>query len=122
VWGIDFNITGYLPASQAMGTVTYQPLLLGGGGGGSTGSNPATNLTRFMDDNGVFIEDAEVLSVDKIVKLLFHKGAHFTILGGIGSTVIIKAVEKGKEPEAPKNSQIIGQAYNLEPDGATFKE
>jgi hypothetical protein len=119
VLGIDFNVKVYLPASQAMGTVTYQPLLLGGGGG-STGPNPATNLTRFMDDNGVFIEDAEALSVDKIVKLFFHKGTRFTIPGGIGSTVIIKAVEKGKEPEAPKNAQIIGQAYNLEPDGATF--
>jgi hypothetical protein len=73
-----------------------------------------------MDDAGVFIEDAEALSIDKIVKLLFHKGTRFAIPGGIGSTVIIKAVEKGKEQEAPKNAQIIGQAYNLEPEGANF--
>jgi hypothetical protein len=117
--GITLDFTSSFPSSQAMGSVTYQPLLLGGGGG-STGPNPATNLTRFMDDAGVFIEDAEALSIDKMVKLLFHKGTRFAIPGGIGSTVIIKAVEKGKEPEAPKNAQIIGQAYNLEPDGATF--
>jgi hypothetical protein len=118
VLGIWITITGYLPASQVMGSVTYQPVM--GGGGGSTGPNPATNLTRFMDDTGVFIEDAEALSVDKIVKLLFHKGTRFAIPGGIGSTVIIKAVEKGKEPETSENLQIVGQAYNLEPEGATF--
>ncbi|MDO9332956.1 MAG: hypothetical protein Q7T57_00315, partial [Dehalococcoidales bacterium] len=94
--------------------------LLGGGGGGSTGPNPATNLTRFMDDSGVFIEDAEALSVDKMVKLLFPQGTRFTVSGGVGNSVIIKAVEKGKEPEAPNNAQIIGQAYNLEPAGASF--
>ncbi len=116
----DISIIGYLPASQVMGTVTYQPLLLGGGGGGSTGPNPATNLTRFMDDSGVFIEDAEALSVDKMVKLLFPQGTRFTVSGGVGNSVIIKAVEKGKEPEAPNNAQIIGQAYNLEPAGASF--
>ena len=41
VLGIWIPVTGYLPPSQVMGTVTYQPSVLGGGGGGSTGPNPA---------------------------------------------------------------------------------
>lgn len=115
---IWISVREFLPSSQPMGSVTYQSVT--GGGVGSTESNPATNLVQFMDENGMFLEDTQVQSVDKTMKLIFPQGTRFTIPGGIGSTVIIKQVEKGAEPEAPRNYQIIGQAYEIEPDEANF--
>lgn len=118
VLGIWITVTGYLPASQPIGQITYQPPI--SGGGGSTTTSPVTNLTQFMDDNGIFLEDAQAQSIDKTVKLIFSKGTYFTVLEGIGSTVTIESVEEQEEPETPENCLLIGQSYNIRPEGANF--
>lgn len=118
VLGIWISVTGYLPSYQSMGTVTYQHDV--GGGSGSTGANPVINLTQFMDESGVFIEDIRISSIDKIVELQFSTGTRFAIPGGIGDSVSIKSVEEGREPATTESNQIIGLAYNIEPEGASF--
>ena len=77
--GIWLPATAFLPASQAMGSVTYAPTggaSSGGGiGGGSSGGGLAglTSLTEYITEEGRFTQDVTATSEDKKIKLSIPK-------------------------------------------------
>jgi hypothetical protein len=91
----------------------------GGGGGGVVGEKRITGLMRSIAESGRLIEDVEALSVDMNARLYLAKD---TIAknraGSFLSSIIIE--ELVDSPKAPANTEIVGDVYDMWPDGTTF--
>jgi len=131
VW---ISVTKYLPTSETGGIVTYRST--GGGGGGGGGSSEeesedvslspepvvsphATDVSAMVDIDGIFTEKVFVKSTDGKCELTINGGT--SGLDREGNPLTWIAVTDMKDGPAPsKNYHLIGLAYDLEPDGATF--
>ena len=125
VLAITIDIAGYLPSSQAVGTVTYSPTNGSGAGGGIVASGPSkpepiTDLTKLTNADGELLQDVFAKSVDGMLMLTIPKGTRFTVEGANGSGIVILEVEKGTETRTSEGQVVIGKAYNLGPEGAIF--
>ncbi len=119
------DVTSYLPSSQIVGSVTYVSASAGNGGGGAGGAGGGgelpgvTNVIDFITESGRFTEDVTAESEDAKVKLNISKNTIGKKKGGQPlRTITIIEMEDPSAP--PENSEIIGLAYDLSPDGATF--
>ena len=93
----------------------------GGGGGGSLVSPQDLPVIRGAqtDAQGVVRQDVELTSVDRAVSALVPAGTTALRAGGTPLTTI--TVQRLTSlPSAPPNQNVIGLAYDLRPDGATF--
>jgi hypothetical protein len=89
-----------------------------GGGGAPTGPG-ITSLTTYTNSEGLFALVAAADSDDGKAVLSFTKGVLAKAKDGTGlKSVSILPVDD--PPAAPKNSKMIGLAYELGPTGASF--
>jgi hypothetical protein len=123
----------YVWANIAKGELTGSPVAFGGavapapvgGGGGAPPSPPApppgtTDLSGFISVYGIFIASVIAESEDGLCYLTIEVGTKGLTIGK-GPLSIITIVEV-EEPSIslPEDAYIIGPAYDLGPDGATF--
>ncbi len=131
ILGIWFDITSYLPSSQIAGSVTCVPGSTGvGGGGGGGGGIPTppeaslplgtTDLSSFIGANGIFTKTVVAVSANDTCKLSISEGTRGLTLEGTALARLV-IVEAKDPPTPPKNSKVIGTAYELTPSGATFE-
>ena len=105
-------------------TVTTPTPPPGGGGGLSPPPAPplppgTTDVSSFVSADGTFTATIVIESADGECGLTINEGT--TGLSGEGDPLAEIAVTKMQDPPAPpENSHIIGLAYDLGPDGATF--
>ncbi|MFC1950557.1 hypothetical protein ACFLWD_02705 [Chloroflexota bacterium] len=91
----------------------------GGGGGGGIIAESDSNLSDYIDENGIFIQDIITESEDGKCELnIGEDTTGFTEDGESLSELNI--VEKVNPPTPPADASIIGLVYNLGPNGATF--
>lgn len=118
------DITGSLPSSMAMGTITYQSTGSGGGssgGGGSFGASDSNKLAKYINaTTGTVTQDVVIESVDSKVKLTINENT--LARSPMGSPLLdISITAKDNPPPAPDNLKAIGFAYEFSPAGATFE-
>lgn len=97
----------------------------GGGGGGGGGGVPTitTNLfgtqnTFRTDDQGLLLDPITATSQDGNMTITIHTGT--TCLDKDGNRLTSLTAESVSPPAPPTDTSIIGLAYDLRPDGATF--
>lgn len=100
-------------------TLTAAAAPVSGVGAEPTLGPSVTNISDSINAQGVFIEDVTVESLDSVIELniatnTVGKTADGKPLSEITITRILAP------PDPPANTNIIGIAYDLEPDGATF--
>ncbi|MFQ5996001.1 MAG: CARDB domain-containing protein [Dehalococcoidales bacterium] len=89
---------------------------------GEAGAPPPPDLTLLgnkIDAQGVMTNDVTAKSGDGACQLTITKGTEALDRFGEPLTGIIMATMK-EPPEAPADSSLVSNVYNLEPDGATF--
>jgi len=127
VLGIAIPVTEYLPSSQTMGSVTYTAPGVGVGGFGPspppTTEEVKTNLfgtevSSPISPSGEILETIEATSEDGMLTLTVHEGT--IALDKDDNPLISLEAEVDTSPPPPKDTSIIGLAYNFGPDGATF--
>ena len=117
-------VTGFLPSSKTMGSVTYGSdssggSSSGGGGGGGGGVAGLTSLLQSITQEGRFTEDVTAESGDRKVKLFIPKGT--TGKNRMGSLLTSIRIQETEERPTPTiNAQIVGLVYDIQPSGATF--
>jgi len=116
------DVTSYLPPSQAISSVTYVALD-GGGGGGGGGIivEPDNGLLNYIDEDGVFTDDVTIESEDGDCWVTIDEDTTgLTEDGDPLSEISVAQIEE--PPPLPEDSpvSVIGLAYDIEPDGATF--
>ncbi|MDD5288094.1 MAG: hypothetical protein PHY28_03145 [Dehalococcoidales bacterium] len=134
---LTYDAKGLLPPGElekAMGTVGYGVAVPAGGGGGVGGggaggggtvvsqSEPITYLTKLVNLDGTLKEAAEAKSLDGKAVLNLPKGVKLTENGEIITAILMMEVKKENEPEPPKDSFIIGKAYDFRPNGLIFSQ
>jgi hypothetical protein len=86
---------------------------------GTPTSSPV-DVTDFRDDEGWFLEDIQLITADELVTLKIDKGTTAVTEEDTPlETIQMKPLE-GFTPEPPEDKDIIGLAYELLPEGATF--
>ncbi len=112
------DVTSLLPASQALGSVTY---IADGVGGGGIIVDPDGDLSEYVNEDGVFTADITVESEDGECWLTIEAG--ITGLTEDGDPLSgITVVEMEAPPPLPEDfpANVIGLTYDIGPDGATF--
>ncbi len=101
------------------------PAPVGGGGGGGLWPSPAApppgtiDLSGFINVYGIFTASVIAESEDGLCYLTIEVGTKGLTIGkGPLSTITIVEVEE--PPTLPEDAYIIGLAYDLGPNGATF--
>ena len=114
-------VTSFLPASQEMGSVTYVAAV-GGGGGGGIIIEPGGGLLDYVDEDGVFTADVTAESEDGKCWITIDEGIIGLTEDGEPLSEI-SIVEVAELPPLPEDFQasVIGLAYDVELDGATFE-
>ena len=118
-----FDVTSWLPSSEPMGSVTYTADGGGGGGGGGGGIviESDNGILDYIDEDGVFTDDITAESEDSQCLITIVEG---TIgLDEDGDPLSeLNVVEVEELPSAPADfpAEVIGSAYDIGPDGATF--
>ena len=117
VW---LDVTSYLPSSQAISSVTYVALD-GDGAGGGIIVGPDKDLLNYIDEDGVFTDDVTIESEDGDCWVTIGEGITGLTEDGDPLTEI-SIVQIEEPPPLPEDSpaSVIGLAYDIEPDGATF--
>jgi hypothetical protein len=114
VTSFSITVTSYLPSSEAMGSVTHvadedEDIV--------TGSS--FDLYGYTDEHGIFTGDFIFQSDDGMCQLDIDKGTvGLTEDGEPLSEITITEMEE--PPVPPTDCTIVGLAYHLGPDGATF--
>ncbi len=88
----------------------------GGGGGGLGGVTPVLNVTT---NEGRFLENITAQSGDKNVEIYIPKNTigknkAGSLISSIGITI------KDDRPAPPSSTKVIGEVYEIKPDGAVF--
>ena len=114
------DVTSFLPPSQEMGSVTY--VADEGGGGGGIIIKPGGSLLDYIDENGVFTADITAESEDGKCWITINEGIIGLAEDGKPLSEI-SIVEVAELPPLPEDFQasVIGLAYDVELDGATFE-
>jgi len=116
------DVTSWLPSSQAMGTVTYEEEEGGGGGGGGgIVVEPDIGIQDYVDEDGVFTDDITAESGDGKCWIDVEEGT--TGLDEDGDPLAeLNVVEVDELPAISQDfpADVIGLAYDIGPDGATF--
>ncbi len=127
VW---LDVTQYLPASKAMGTLTVAQAGSGGGGGGSESPTPTptpfpevidlskTNLANYLDAQGKALCKMLLQSADGACGIVVDKGT--SIQFPAGSTHAITLQKADNPTSNSTNYRILGQVFQLGPAGTTF--
>ncbi len=117
---LGVNVKDYLPQTQFMGSVTYVALD-GDGAGGGIIVGPDNGLLNYIDEDGVFTDDITIESEDGECWVTIGEGTTGLTEDGDPLTEI-SIVQIEEPPPLPEDSpaSVIGLAYDIEPDGATF--
>jgi hypothetical protein len=91
----------------------------GGGGGASGGMAGITNLRGRISADGFMLEDVIAADANSNVELWLSEGTFARNKYGQALTSLTIAPEEEVQSPA-QGSAIIGQSYQIEPDGATF--
>ena len=114
--GLDTNF------DTTLGYASYTSPLGPSGGGGFGPSAPSpgtTDVSDYVDKDGVFTEDVTAESEDGNCRITIDEGTTgLTEDGRPLSEISITPMEK--PPLPPDSANIIGLVYDIEPDGATF--
>ena len=92
----------------------------GGGGGGATDDKRFTTVSSSASADGVLWEEIVALSVDIKLELIIPDGT--TVLNANGyppSSITVATL--GEPGESPDGKSIVGNVYNLTPEGITFE-
>jgi hypothetical protein len=93
------DVTGYLPSSQVLGSVTC--------------------FTRYVSDTGEFLMRYTAKSPDGKAAVTIQSGT--TGLSQQGTPLSeITVTEKGDPPSAPQDTEFAGLVYDFGPEGASF--
>jgi len=116
----ELDVTSYLPSSRAISSVTYVALD-GDGAGGGIIVEPDNGLLNYIDEDGVFTDDVTIESEDGECWITIGEGTTGLTEDGDPLTEI-SIVDLEEPPPLPEDSpaSVIGLAYDIEPDGATF--
>jgi len=117
------DVTSWLPSSEPMGSITYTADGGGGGGGGGGGIaiGSENGILDYIDEDGVFTDDITAESEDSKCLITIDEGT--TGLDEDGDPLSeLNVVEVEELPSAPPDfpAEVIGSAYDIGPDGATF--
>ena len=113
--------------NEASQSWSFQVVAGGGGGGGSGGGGlggsgshaGTTDVSDIIGSDGVFTGGIAAESEDGKCVLTINAGIKGLTRGG-RSLEQIALVEMETPPDPPEDSNVIGLAYDLGPDGATF--
>ena len=98
---IWLDVTGYLPSSQAIGSITC--------------------FARFISDTGEFLMKYTAKSADSGAAVTFQPGTiGLTQQGEPLSEIIV--TERQDPPTPPADAEVIGLAYDFGPEGASFDQ
>ena len=112
------TVTSYLPSSQTMGSVTY--VAPDGGGGEGVKTNLSGTETSFpISPSGEILETIEVTSEDGMLTLTIPEGT-IALDKDDNPLISLETEVDTNPPPPPKDTSIIGLAYNFGPDEATF--
>lgn len=117
VYGLD-TVTGSITnATVTISTAASGPS--GGGAGGSSGQPGVTNVINSISAEGRFTQAVTARSEDGKARLTIPKD---TIGKNKGGTRLfsLQIVEMTGAADPPADSAVIGQVYDVGPDGATF--
>ena len=117
VLAITTSLWFALPATLCSAQGGYG--VVGGGGGALPLHTSYTTLYGKIIDSGIVIEDVIAKSPDNLCQLTINKGTKALKKTGYFLSAIIM-VEMEEPPTPPPNANVIGLAYDLIPDGATF--
>jgi len=123
VLGVWVDVTSYLPSSQAIGSITYREYESGKGGVAEKDIvvAPEVSLLGWVDEGGVFTDEVTIKSADGKCWITISEGTTGLTEDGdpLGEISIVKVEEPPPLPE-DFPATIIGLAYDIRPDGATF--
>jgi len=115
----DGGIHGVANGTNKSFTTTGTPAPSGGGGGGGERAPGVTFVADVITDKGEFTFSVSAKSEDSRAKLTIDKGIVGKTKYGLPlSSLSIVPMERSPSP--PAQAVIIGLAYDLGPDGATF--
>ena len=98
---IWLDVTGYLPSSQALGSITC--------------------FARYISDTGEFLMKYTAKSADSRAAVTFQSGT--TGLTQAGAPLSeIAVTERQNPPPPPVDSEVIGLIYDFGPEGANFNQ
>jgi len=111
-----------LTHTQSYSFALYAPS--GGGGGGGGGGPPApapgvTNVSSYVTSSGVFTQAVTANSADGMVRLAIPKDTVGLTKDNMPLSEI--SIIPATAPVGASTVNLLGQIYNLGPDGATFK-
>jgi len=112
----DINITASVPSPPPAGG--NNPGSPAGGPGGTAG---VTNLHGLVGDDGLMLEDAIATDTDFRLELHIAQGTYVRNKYGQPLTSLTITPQVENQSPAP-GSVMVSQAYEIEPDGATFNE
>jgi len=107
-------------STQFVKTGSSINMTTGGGGGGPTTPTPGTtSVTNVVDTNGKFTQSVTAQSADEKVNITINKDTvGKTSAGAPLSSITVQPMTA--TPDPPAQANVIGLAYNLGPEGATF--
>jgi len=112
-------VTGFLPSSKTMGSVTYGSDSSSSSSDGGEEVAGLTSLLQSITQEGRFTEDVTAESGDRKVKLFIPKDT--TGKNRMGSLLTSIRIQETEERPTPTiNAQIVGLVYDIQPSGATF--
>jgi len=118
-----FNVTSYLPASQAMGVVSYMPPGEEEDEEDEIPQIPFSGKTYIdgsIDSQGIITSAFTAPSVDNRCSLTLDVGVE--ALNGYGQPLpYISISELEEPPPPPEDARLISLVYDIRPNGATFE-
>ena len=117
-----FNVTSYLPASQAMGAISYMPPDEEEDEEDEIPQIPFSGKTYTegsIDPQGIITGAVTAPSVDNGCSLTLDVGVK--ALNGYGQPLPYISITELEEPPPPEKHQIISLFYDIRPNGATFE-
>ncbi len=114
---IWWDVTGYLPSEEEVGSLTY---VADGGGGGGIIVEP-DDLSGYIYEDGIFITDVTIESDDgKCWLSIGEDTLGLTKNGSPISEIIVAEMTEPPLPPEDSLTEVIGRAYDFGPDDATF--
>ncbi len=119
----DSTLTDFENISITVNTASSDSPMGGGGGsgggGGGGGGGATTSLRNSLTADGLMVEDLTATDIYMKVELRLRKGTIVLNKAGQALTAIrIAPIEDGQP--ADEGSVMVGQSYDIEPNGATF--
>ena len=116
---IDAKITASGPSLTKTFTGSDNFTLVAGGGGGGGAPIGVTFISDSINPAGELTRDVVAKSIDKQVTLTISKGTIAKkALGAPLSWILIQPIDA---PTGASTINVLGQIYNIGPDGATFE-